>query len=207
MSIIPILAMVISSGMQNKRLVALEPNLEFPEKGKEVVKVFHDVAAGIPFREMISSWNVDHADSASLKVEVKAHFDGLTTKWYTMGQWTFDGKIGPRGSVNGQADSNGNVDTDTLTLKHDANSLDVQVTLTTLGDGPRAKLKLLTFAFANAKAEVITPSESSAAWGKTIDVPHENNQVTGLSRRKRQTTQHVERDRTNNRVAGVNPGL
>jgi len=171
MSVLPLLAMVISSGLHNTRLVALEPNLMFPERGHEVVKEFHSVDAGIPFREMIASWNVEPAGTASLKVEVRAHGDALETKWYTMAQWTVDGKVGPRGSVNGQADLNGTVDTDTLSLHRDAKSIDVRVTLNTVADGPLAQLKLLTFSFSSRGALPIQDAVPSPAWGKVIDVP------------------------------------
>ena len=67
MSFIPLLAMLISSGLPNTRLVAIEPNLEFPPQGSEAVKVMPRIEAGIPFREMIASWNVEPAGCASLK--------------------------------------------------------------------------------------------------------------------------------------------
>jgi hypothetical protein len=173
--------MLISSGLPNTRLVAIEPNLEFPPQGSEAVKVMPRIEAGIPFREMIASWNVEPAGCASLKVEVRAHGDGIDTKWYTMGQWTLDAKVGPRGSVNGQKDVNGTVDTDTLQLNSDATSLDVRVTMKTLGKGPTARLKLLTFSFANGNKEADVPIASSPAWGKVIDVPQraQNNYPNG----------------------------
>jgi len=169
--VLPVLAMMISSRVHSTRLVALEPNLVFPANGKETVKVFTNLQPGIPFREMIASWNVEPAQSALLKVEVRAHGEGFETKWYTMGQWDLDGKAGPRGSVNGQLDENGTVDTDTLELNKDAASLDARVTLKTVGNGPSPQLRLLTFSFTNKVKEPVLPEDSSSAWGKTIDVP------------------------------------
>lgn len=188
MPLLSIFAMVISSGLINKRLIAVEPNLDYGAPGVEVVKEFDSIEPGIPFREMIASWNVAHAESAYLKVEVKAHGDAFVSKWYTMGQWTLAPGTEPRGSVKGQADSDGTVDTDTLQLKHDAKSLDVRVTLKSVHDGPAARLKLLTFSFANGQADASANVPGGAhsqtlapAWGKTIDVPEraQNNYPNG----------------------------
>lgn len=171
MLLVPLLAMSLSARLPNVRLVGFTPNLEFPASGEESVRVYSGINAGIPFREMIASWNVEPAADAALKVEVRAHGPGFDTKWYTMGRWTLDGKIGPRGSVNGQRDENGTVDTDTLELTKDALTIDVQVTLKTLATGPTPRLKLLTFSFHNKSPELAAPAEPSPAWGKTIDVP------------------------------------
>jgi len=181
MPILPLLAMIISSSLSNTRLLALEPNIEFPGKGKETTKVFEGLNPGIPFREMIASWNVEPAESASLKVEVRAHGEGFATKWYTMGLWTLDPKSGPRGSLKGQTDLDGTVDTDTLSLNKAADSLDVQVTLKTIGNGPTPRLKLLTFSFSNEIQTESVAAKPSPAWGKTIDVPQraQNNYPNG----------------------------
>lgn len=181
MTSLPLLAMVITSGLPNTHLVAMEPNAMFPSKGQEIVKVYRDVKSGIPFREMIASWNVEPAKSAALKVEVRAHGDGFDSKWYTMGQWALEDNTAPRESVKGQNDENGTVDTDTLILKKDGKSIDVQVTLKTIGDGPTPNLKLLTFSFANGEKQAPAAAEPSPAWGKTIDVPQraQNNYPNG----------------------------
>ncbi len=169
MILLPIIAMV--AGIPNARLIALQPNLEFPSKGHELVKVFHDIDPQFQFQDLIASWNVEPADSAAIKIEVQAHGKGFDTRWYTMGEWSLDGKAGPRESVSGQKDQNGSVDTDTLQLKKPADGLDVRVTLKTVGDGERGKLKLLTFALTNNEAKWPEASDRSPAWGKTIDVP------------------------------------
>jgi len=175
-----LLAMVISSGLPNTHLVALQPNLDFPAVGQEVVKTFTGIEAGIPFREMIASWNVQPADAAGLKVEVKAHGSGFDTKWYTMGRWTLEPGH-EKGSVNGQKDANGTVDTDTLSLNKEATTIDVQVTLKTLKNGPKPVLKLLTFSFENDKKEQEVAAAPSLAWGKSIEVPEraQNNYPNG----------------------------
>ena len=171
MSLIPMIVLALYTGLPNTRLLALQPNLDFPAKGNEVVKVFSGLDPKIPFTEMIPSWNVEPATNSLLKVEVRAHGEGFDTKWYAMGQWSLDPSVTPRGSVDGQIDENGNVDTDTLVLKKPAATLDVQVTLKTIGDGPVGKLRLLTFSFENHEHESVSADTGSPAWGKSIDVP------------------------------------
>src|SRR5580658_9415917 len=99
------------------KLVSFDPNLNFPEKGEQCVLNFDAVDPKITFDQVIASWNVQSAPTASLLVEVRAHGAGYDTKWYTMGRWSLDGRAAPRASLNGQKDADGNVDTDTLTLK------------------------------------------------------------------------------------------
>ena len=171
MPLLATFAMAITSNQFAAHLVALEPNAAFPPKGTSLVRVFPSIDAGIPFREMVASWNVESAEAASLKIEVKAHGEGFDTKWYTLAQWTLDPQLGPRGSVNGQKDELGTVDTDTLVLAKEAKSVDIQVTMNTLVEGHLPRLKLLTFSFLGKKQ---TPAESKSAsptWGKLIDVP------------------------------------
>ncbi len=159
----------------------MEPNITFPPKGQEVVKEFTGIEAGIPFKEMIASWNVDNAENASLKIDVRAHGDGFQTKWYTLAHWALDDNAGPRASVKGQRDENGTVATDTLELKRDAKTLDVQVTLNNSGNGPAPSLKLLTFCFSSGDRVSEGKVEKRPAWGKIIDVPQraQNNYPNG----------------------------
>lgn len=171
MSVLPLLLMAITSNSSHARLLALQPNIDFPPHGQEIVRDFTDLEPGIPFREMIASWNVEPAPTALLGVEVRVHGEGFVTKWYSMGTWGLDDSVGPRGSVKGQRDLNGTVDTDTLVLFKDAKSLDVTVILKTVGVGPTPRLRLLTFAFSNGASEADQPETNSPAWGKTIDVP------------------------------------
>ncbi len=171
MTLLLALATVLTAGLPHTRLVALEPDLDFPAKGHEIVKVFSDIDPKIPFKEMVASWNVEPAGAAALKVRVRAHGEGFNSKWYSMAQWSLDGHIAPRESLKGQKDGNGTVVTDTLVLKSPGKTLDAQVTLKTLADGPRPKLKLLTFSFADGILAAATPTTASPAWGKTIDVP------------------------------------
>lgn len=181
MSILLSIAMVMATSPMNSRLVALEPNLTFPPAGQDVVKLYSGVDAGIPFKEMIASWNVDNSENASLKIEVRAHGDGFDTKWYTIAQWALDDNAGPRASVKGQRDENGTVDTDTLDLKRLAKSVDLQLTLHTSSNGPSPKLKLLTLCFSNGEKSLEGKAGKCAAWGKTIDVPQraQNNYPNG----------------------------
>ncbi len=171
MSTILLLATVLSAGLPHTHLVALQPDLGFPAKGQQIVKVFPDIDPKIPFKEMVASWNVEPAGAAAIKIQVRARGEGFQSKWYTMAEWSLDGHIAPRESVKGQRDGNGTVSTDTLILKNPGKTLDAQVTLKTFADGPRPRLKLLTFSFADGTMAPSASETASPAWGKTIDVP------------------------------------
>jgi len=149
MSVLAILAATIAAS-QN-RLVALRPNVTFPEAGQETVVVYPDIDPKVPFDEVIASWNVGPATNASVKVDLRASGEGYTTKWYRMGEWSLDHDTSPRISVDNQKDENGNVLTDTLRLKNPGQKVDLQLTLRNLAPGPKPVLNLLTLAFSNGK--------------------------------------------------------
>jgi hypothetical protein len=173
--------MAMSFGIHHKHLFAFNGVSIFPEVGHESEQRYGNMTPEFPFRHVIASWNVEPADAAAIKVEVRALDGNHTTKWYTLGRWTLDGKVGPRGSLNGQGDADGNVDTDTLTLKKPMKTLEARVTLSTVKDGPRPNLKFMSFSFADGESEPDTPLLASEAWGKTIDVPEraQNNYPNG----------------------------
>ncbi len=181
MSLLSLVAMIVSTALPNTRLVALFPNLEFPAKGTELVKEYHDIDPHIPFTEMIASWNIQPADSAAIKLEIKARGADFESRWYTMAQWSLDPALSPRQSMKGQRDAHGNVDTDTLMLGKPGRSIDVRVTLRTLKEGPPPQLKLLTFSFENGETYTQETPNQHQAWGKTIDVPEraQNNYPNG----------------------------
>jgi hypothetical protein len=159
-----------TSVTSNVRLVPFFPDREFPAKGEEVVVRFDNIDPGIPFDEVVPSWNVTPADGASLRVQIRSHGDGFDSKWYSFGKWTLD-DASARTSVEGQKDEQGNVSTDTFIPRKAAKTVDVQLTLRNDGDGPRPRLKLLTLSFANSKAISASEKNPSPAWGKTIEVP------------------------------------
>ncbi len=161
-----------TAGLQaSARLVAFEPNVDFPSYGQDLVLTYPNIRPGIDFNEIIPSWNVGRAANASIKVELRARGGEVAGKWYTLGNWSLDHELSPRVSLNGQKDENANVLTDTLRLAKPGSTVDLQVTLRTLREGERARLKLLTLSFASTGNPTASKSEGSAAWGKVIEVP------------------------------------
>ena len=171
MILINTLAMTLLASNFQSHLVAFQPNLTVGGSSTPVIQEFNGISPGFAFREMIASWNVVDPDGAELDIEVRAHLQGKTTKWYTMAEWAIDSDSGKRQSVKGQRDEDGTVDTDTLVLAHDAEQIDARVTLKATKPGSHSVLKLVTFSFVN-KAP-LTPDKQvpSSAWGKTVDVP------------------------------------
>ncbi len=164
--------MVALSAIQtsSSKLISFSPNMAFPERGGEIVRTFNGVDPKIPFDEVIASWNVQSADAASITVELRAHGNSFDTNWYTMAQWSLDGKAAPRNSVKGQRDERAKVDTDTLVLAQPATSVDMRVTLHSPADGPVPMLKLLTLSFASTPT-AYSQETTNPAWGKVIAVP------------------------------------
>ena len=154
------------------RLVALRPDLAFPEPGASATTTLSPLVPGIAWDEAIVSWNVENPANAAVKVEARAWRGETPTKWYVVADWASDAAKAPRVSVDGQKDADGTVDTDTLTLKRPADRLEVRTTLRDLGAGPVPRLRLLTASFLDSKAPVVPDKpERAEAWGKTIDVP------------------------------------
>ena len=154
------------------RLVAIRPDLTFPEVGKSAVSTLAPLAPGMTWDEAIVSWNLENPASASVKMEARAWLGDKPTKWYTIADWASDAKRFPRTSVNGQKDADGNLDTDTLVLKHPADRLELRATLTNHDAGPLPKLRLVTASFLDSKKPVVPDAPAkNEAWGRTIDVP------------------------------------
>lgn len=129
-----------------------------------------EVKAQIPYDQLIVSWNADAPGGTFVKVEAAAISGGTQTKFYTLGQWSLDGKIFPRTSVDGQQDEDGTVDTDTLKLAQPANAAQIRVTLGG-ANGALPALKFLGLSFANTKTPPAARPPNHAAWGKIIPTP------------------------------------
>ncbi len=149
-------------------LLAIRPDLAFPVPGSVATKAFEPLSPGFAWNQAIVSWNVENPQTAGLRVEARAWRGEVPTKWYVLADWSAKG---PRVSVEGQKDADGDVNTDTLELKSPADRLELRATLKTLGEGPTPRLRLLTAAFLDSKAKTAAVSHRSEAWGKTIDVP------------------------------------
>ncbi len=161
---------VAATPVVTAKLIAIQPDLAFPEKGGEIVRTYNGIDPKLSFDQVVASWNVQPADGAAITIEVRVHGDGFDSGWYTMGKWSLDGKSAPRESVNGQKDAYGKVDTDTLMLSKPATSADLRLVLSSTSDAIAAKLKFVTLSFSGPLAPEADET-SNPAWGKTLVVP------------------------------------
>lgn len=145
----------------------VKPNAAINQSGPNVFNF--DVVRPTPFDEAIVSWNLEGAESARVQVEAQAVWPDRESKWYQLGNWS---KAGPRDSVKGQRDADGDVLTDTLSLKQATTKLRVRLTVTGNTDGKPSTLRLVTASLIDSKAAFApdVPSQSDA-WGKTIEIP------------------------------------
>jgi hypothetical protein len=155
------------------RFVGVENFSEFnrsQNESGETVLLSPEIPARIPWNELIVSWNADAPIGTFLKLEACASSPGHNTKFYTIANWSPDGKVFPRTSVHGQQDADGNVDTDTLILNQTAETAQLRVTLGGT-NGALPTLKFLGLSFANTKIPVAMREPNRAAWGKIILTP------------------------------------
>jgi hypothetical protein len=119
----------------------------------------------LPWDEAIVSWNVQPAGGAKLKVEARAIYGDLPTKWYVLGDWSHDG---PRASLDWQKDEDGSVKTDTLSMRRKGGLL--QLRLTGDSPNPKARVTFLGVCFSESDASYAPESEANRAWGRALSV-------------------------------------
>ena len=87
---------------------------------------------GFAFTELVASWNADTTATSLVEVDMQASPDGsYWTKWYVMGEWTYDDTSFHRTSVGLQGDNDGTVAIDTFIAgKLPMTSYRLRVTLT-----------------------------------------------------------------------------
>ena len=155
------------------RFVGLEDFSKFTRTQSSngaVVLLSQNIESKIPWNELIVSWNAAAPAGTFLKIEATAALPDHATKFYTLGNWSPDGKVFPRMSVRGQQDADGTVDTDTLILNQLAQKTQIRVTLGGT-NGAMPSLKFLGLSFANTKIAPATREPNQAAWGKIIPTP------------------------------------
>jgi hypothetical protein len=154
------------------RLISLPIRKNF-QAGKVISHVYAGIQPGLPFNEVIPSWNVDNAVNGSIKVEIRLSSKTASSVWYTMADWTGDKSWAPRQSVENQRDALAAVFTDTLKLKVPGERVDVRVTMRTKEAAESLpSLKLLTLCFSDTRATTVQESwESSPHWPSLVDVP------------------------------------
>lgn len=136
----------------------------------DIILLSPKITSRIEWNELIVSWNAHAPAGSFLKLEAAATSSEHQTKFYTIADWSLDGKIFPRTSVRDQRDSDGTVDTDTLILKQPADAAQIRLTLGGT-NGVRPALKFLGLSFANTKILPAVREPNRAAWGKIISTP------------------------------------
>jgi hypothetical protein len=139
------------------------------ERG-ETILLSPEIKSGIPWNELIVSWNADAPTGTFLKIEASAVAAGGVTRFYELADWSLDNKAFPRTSVRNQKDADGSVHTDTLVLTHLADAARIRVTLVGT-DSTRPSLKFLGASFSNTKAPTAPLAPNHAAWGKIVATP------------------------------------
>ena len=155
------------------RFVGLEDFSKFTRATNDAgatILLSREIKAGIPWNELIVSWNAYAPAGTFLKIEASAISPNHTTKFYTLANWSLDNKVFPRTSVRGEKDADGNVDTDTLILTQPANATQIRVTLGGT-NGALPRLKFLGVSFSNPKVPITVRPPNRAAWGKIISTP------------------------------------
>jgi hypothetical protein len=138
---------------------------------------------GIPWDELIASWNASTPPGTGIKVEARGVYPDHATRFYTLGIWSSDPGLAafdrearptlhPRESVSGQKDGDGHVDTDTLSLKRPGAKLEVRITLDASGDKtPDLRFLGLSFLDSRSARSADDAPKQSRAWGLTLEVP------------------------------------
>ncbi len=163
----------VSGGSHFSQFVGLEhfSNFaRFTNQNGEIVLLSPTIPSRIGWNQLIVSWNAAAPAETFLKVEASAKLPDHQTKFYTLADWSPDGKIFPRTSVRGQKDTDGDMDTDTLILNRPANAAQIRVTLGGT-NGALPALKFLGLSFSNTKVPVSDRPSNRAAWGKIIPTP------------------------------------
>jgi hypothetical protein len=135
-----------------------------------------EISTGIPFDELIASWNVNLPQNGSLGIEARVFHQERPTKWYHLGRWSIDAERHPRESVLHQADADGDVDTDTLKLKQRAERFQLRLTCQ---PAPKGGVKLRNIGIcvtdSSWRGTALTPNR--AAWGTKLEVPERSQMV------------------------------
>jgi hypothetical protein len=137
----------------------------------ESILISPELALPLPAGEVVVSWNADTPAGSGLEVDARAVYSDRNTKWYSLGRWSLDAGRFPRESVNGQKDTDGDVQTDTLSLSQPVAKLQVRVTLRSAANGRLPELKFIGICAADTRARARTLEPNRIAWGREVAVP------------------------------------
>lgn len=139
----------------------------------ETILLSPQIKSGIPWNELIISWNAESTPGSFLKIEASAITTGHTTQFYQLANWSPDNKALPRSSVANQKNADGSVRTDTLALTHLADAVQIRVTLGGV-NGAYPALNFLGVSFSNTKAATAAIAPNHAIWGKIVSTPEQS---------------------------------
>jgi len=136
----------------------------------ERVLLSPEISAGIPWNELVVSWNVAAPAGTYLQFEARALGTNGATRFYRLGSWSVDPARHPRESVLQQKDAQGDVNTDTLVLREKADRFQVRVTLGS-ADKLKPRLKFIGVSMLDNTIKPGPLPPNRAAWGKVVEVP------------------------------------
>jgi len=125
-------AQTTTSNVSYHRFVSAAAALTMPSGTTAWTWTSSAFAPGFAFTELVASWNADTTATSLVEVDMQASPDGgYWTKWYVMGEWTYDDTSFHRTSVGLQGDNDGTVAIDTFIAgKVPMTSYRLRVTLT-----------------------------------------------------------------------------
>jgi hypothetical protein len=111
--------------------VAYDPDRGWTLAENAITGTITSAPWAVRWQEAIPSWSADTPSETSIGIWLRGEIDGRWTTWYHLGRWSFDPS--QRGSVEGEADADGEVLTDTLVLHRPASAIQWRVALHGIG--------------------------------------------------------------------------
>jgi hypothetical protein len=126
----------------------------------------------MPWTQLVLSWDAELAAGETLELQVRTLTANGASRFYSFGVWSlatqnFTQSAGPRRSLDGQKDGDGEMQTDTLVTSNPSQSFEIQLV------GKAASIKKVTISLAGSAGQ--PPREPDRrAWGKVIEVPRKS---------------------------------
>ncbi len=136
-----------------------------------VVLTSPEIAANVPWNELVVSWNARLAPGASLRVEAQACYPDHRTRFYALGVWSVDAPSQPRRSVNGQQDDDGDVHTDTLSLVRPADRVRVRLRIEGVAASEPTQVNFLGLSFLDTRVDCDAASSIAPGPIEPLAVP------------------------------------
>lgn len=163
----------LHSPSQESQALSSEPSLRTflsstakkTTSGLQSIYDYPETATDGTWNQAVVSWNFIPENGVQAEIEVRVKTAGGESRWYQMGAWALDGKVGFRRSIKGQSDAIATVDTDTLILKVPATGYEIRV----ISNG-NLPPKSVSISLSNSQTAIADVSPFQEAWGKLLDV-------------------------------------